>query len=355
MSVNSKTHRTSRSKIPATRFTTEHIEPHKRFDAWRNSIGVFLDVRLPSTGASAFEAKAEGYLLDDVFLSRCRASAQKFDRPEVKIARDSIDHYMIQLVLGGRIDMDHGEQHLVAPTGGLIAFDLSDVMDTFNSDFDVLSIIVPRRRLAPLLANPDGQQGAQVDPETGSGKLLANFLVTLFSVAPTLSQAEASLAARSLLDLVALAFNGVALRTGDLPELAQQAELMRVQNFIKERLPLPQLEPTFVAEGVGMSRAQLYRLFAPIGGVAEYIREQRLRRCLADLLSARNTHRQIADIAYSWGFHDPVYFAKAFKSRFGRTPSEAREAALSSAPRDRRGNELATGDHLYEEWISGLA
>lgn len=355
MTTDSKTHRTSRSKIPATRFTTDHLAPDERFDAWRDSIGVFLDARLPSTGASTFHANVEGYLLEDVFLSRCKAGTQKFDRPAAKIAQDSIDHYMIQLVLAGRIDMDHAGHHLVAPTGGLIAFDLSDVMDTFNSDFDVLSIIVPRRRLAPLLANPDDQQGAQVSPETGSGKLLANYLVTLFSVASTLTQAEASLAARSLLDLVALAFNGAALRTGDLPELAQQAELMRVQSFIKERLPLAQLEPAFVAEGVGMSRAQLYRLFAPVGGVAEYIREQRLRRCLADLLSARNAHRQIADVAYSWGFRDPIYFAKAFKSRFGRTPSEARDMALSSELRDRKGYELGTGDRLFEEWIAGLA
>lgn len=100
-------------------------------------------------------------------------------------------------------------------------------------------------------------------------------------------------------------------------------------------------------------RAQLYRLVAPIGGIAEYIREQRLRRCLADLLSAGHAHRQIADIAYRWGFSDPISFTKAFKQRFGRTPSEAREAGLSSQWQERGADGRSTA--LFEQWIANLA
>jgi len=345
--------RIGRAKVPASFFTTSTVKPHEQFAAWRESIGVFLDVRVKDGEPPSFNANVEGYLLEDVFLSRCKAGAQKFDRPALKIARDSIDHYMIQLVLDGRIEMYRPSGQLVVPTGGLVAFDLAEVMDTFNSDFDLISIIVPRRRLAPMLAEPDSQQGARVDPQSGSGKLLANYVVTLFSVAPTLTPAEASLAARSLLDLVALAFNGAALKIGDLPELVRQAELLRVQTYIKERLADPRLEPATIADGIAMSRAQLYRLFAPIGGVAEYIREQRLRRCLTDLLTAKHAHRQIAAIAYSWGITDPIYFAKAFKQRYGRSPSEVREAGLVLNERSK--NAASSGDRLYEEWIASLA
>lgn len=345
--------RVDRAKIPASLFSTEGLGADASFAAWRQSIGVFLDVRRPAHEPPSFAAHVEGYLLEDVFVSRCDAGAQKFDRPATKIARDSIDHYMIQLVLDGRIEMEHRHDRFTVPRGGLIAFDLSEVMDTFNSDFSVISVIVPRRRLAPLLADPDAQQGARVDPESGAGKLLANYLTTLFSVAPTLNAAEASMAARSLLDIIALAFNGQALKTGDLPELVQRAEITRVQNYIKNHLMNPDLEPASVAEGVGVSRARLYRLFAPIGGVADYIREQRLRRCLADLLSARHAHRQIADIAYRWGFSDPINFAKAFKQRFGRTPSEAREAGLSIAWQECPG--AASRTALLEQWIANLA
>lgn len=260
---------------------------------------------------------------------------------------------MIQVFLDGEVEMNRNSWGSRTPRNAVIVFDLGEVMDTFNTDFDVLSLIVPRRRLAPLLTHPDSLQGACVDPDGGAGILFSNFVVTLFSVAPTLTPVDASLSVRTLLDLAAMAFNGIALN-GDLPELAQHAELMRVQNYIKERLSSPALEPDSVAEGVGMSRARLYRLFAPIGGVAEYIREQRLRRCLADLLSAKHVQRQIADIAYRWGFSDPVHFAKAFRQRFGRTPSDAREAAATLLRRS-SGDDPRPGDRLYEQSIAGLA
>lgn len=348
--------RTAQSRLPASLFTTANLPGPERFAAWRESVGVFLDVRPPTSGVSpTFNARVESYLLDDLVLARSTIGAQKFDRNSLRIARDSIDHYMIQLFVAGGMEMTLGRRSFRLNTGGLIVFDLSEVMDSYDFDCDVLCIVVPRRRLAPLLTNPDAQQGARVDPQAGAGRLLANYLVTLFEEAPTLALAEGSLAARSLIDLTALAFNGTVMKEGDLSAIAQQAERLRVQNFIKDCLPNPGLGPDMVAGSIGMSRAQLYRLFAPIGGVAQYIREQRLRRCLADLLSVRHAHRQIADIAYSWGFSDPTYFTKAFKLRFGRTPSEARQAAAPHARKERRELDTRIGDRLYEEWVAGLA
>ena len=127
-----------------------------------------------------------------------------------------------------------------------------------------------------------------------------------------------------------------------------------MQNFITERLGQTNLDPDFVADGVGMSRAQLYRLFAPVGGISDFIREQRLRRCLADLLSQE--HRQIGEIAHRWGFRGSISFTRAFKQRFGRTPSEARAAALSSTwKQEGMALDDRIGDRIYEQWIVNLA
>jgi AraC-like DNA-binding protein len=347
--------RTERSKIPASLFTTTNLELQNRFEAWRESIAVIMDVR-PQTAAPEplFDARVESYLLEDIVFSRCSAGAQKFDRSSVRVARDSIDHYMIQLFLAGSMDMTYRGKPSTLKPGGLIAFDFIEVMDSFNSDFDLLSVIIPRRRLAPMLTNPELMQGAQVDPQSGAGKLLINFVTTLYTVIPTLGDAEAGLAARSLVDLTALAFNGATLQGGDIPGLAQQPVLLQIQTYIKSQLHESDLTPDIVADAVGVSRAQLYRLFAPIGGISEYIREQRLRRCLADLLSLKHASRQISDIAYSWGFRDPAYFTKAFKQRFGRSPSDARQAMTSSQPDRSAPNDLI-GDRLYEQWLSGIS
>ena len=45
----------------------------------------------------------------------------------------------------------------------------------------------------------------------------------------------------------------------------------------------------------------------------------------ADLL-ARVSERRISDIAFDCGFNDLSYFNRAFRKRFGATPSELRDA-----------------------------
>ncbi len=349
--------RRAASRLPTSLFRTSELPPAERFAAWQASIGVFLEVNLlqPSDD-DGFDAWAENYLIDDIMLSRCAAGRQKFDRRAIHVAQDSMDHYMIQLLLDGTIDMTIGRgRTLQCPSGRLIGFDLGEGMDTVNSRFDLLSIIIPRRRLAPLLAKPDLLHATMVDPTSGTGMLVANFVRTLYQSAPRLSPSEASAAGASLLELLAMAFNGVTFQSGDAPEAMAQAELLRVQTFIRANLASPNLGPNTVTSVLGISRARLYRLFAPIGGVADYIREQRLRRCLADLVSGHLAHRQIAEIAYGWGFADPAHFARLFKQRFGRTPSEARQAAPPQARRAPPSLDPRVGDRLHEDWLVGLA
>lgn len=353
--LNAQARRAS-SRLPTSLFQTSDLPAAERFAAWQASIGVFLQVRLlqPSDD-EGFDAWAESYLIDDIMLSRCVAGRQKFDRRAIQIARDSIDHYMIQLLLDGTIDMTLGRRTLQHPRRHLIGFDLGEGMDTVNSKFDLISVIIPRRRLAHLLAKPDLLHATTIDPDSGTGILVANFIRALYQSAPRLSPAEASAAGASLLELLALAFNGVTFQSGDAPEAMAQAELVRVQTFIKANLASPELGPSTVVAALGISRARLYRLFAPIGGIAEYVREQRLRRCLADLVSSQLAHRQIAEIAYGWGFADPAHFARLFKQRFGRTPSEVRNAAPPLARRAAPSLDPRVGDRLHEDWLVGLA
>lgn len=347
--------RRAAAKLPVSLFDTADLPSPERFVAWRESIGVFLEVGLVRAGdEERYDAWAESYLLDDLMLSRCAASATKFDRRPLRVAHDSIDHYMIQVLIDGTIDMTLGRQALSFPTGQVVLFDLADVMDTVNSSFDLVSVIIPRRRLAPLLARPDSLNGAAVDPTSATGRLVATYLLSLYQSAPQLSPAEASAAATALVELIALAFNGVDQPGGDVSESLAKAELLRVQGFIKAHLAALDLGPDMIAAALGISRARLYRLFAPVGGIAEYIREQRLRRCLTDLVSAKQAHRQVAEIAYAWGFSDPTHFARAFKQRFGRTPSEVRRAATPLARRDRPSVDPRVGDRLHEDWLAGL-
>jgi AraC-like DNA-binding protein len=348
--------RYNRSRVPSSLFLTYRLAPDDRFIAWRESMGVFLESRLSTyRDIGRFSGEIESYLLDDIMLTRGMSVGQKYDRTVARIAHDGLDHYMIQIFLQGNCEMKvHGREVKSAP-GRAIAFDLAEVMDSINSGFDVLCIVVPRARLAPLLTNPDSMHGQMPDAESGAGIMLADFVASLYLAAPSLTPTEAKSAMRALLEMLAAAFNGAPAGEVAARDAGRQALLLRAQIFIRENLAAADLGPETIALSVGVSRTALYRLFEPIGGIANYVREIRLRKCLAEIMSVRHAHRQVSEIAYRWGFTDASHFARLFKQRFGRTPSEAREAADPTARRERRDLDPLVGDRRYEEWIAGLA
>jgi AraC-like DNA-binding protein len=75
-----------------------------------------------------------------------------------------------------------------------------------------------------------------------------------------------------------------------------------------------------------LSTRYIRMLFESEGtSITEFVREERLTRARLLLLSPRFAERRIAEIAYAVGFNDLSYFNRAFRRRFGRSPSEVRE------------------------------
>lgn len=351
-----KAARVARARIAASYFRTATLAPAERFAAWRESVGVFLDARLAANDDPArFHGDVESYLLDDVVLSRPRASAQKFDRPSGRIARDGIDSYMIQLFVRGNTDIALGRRSLHGQEKRIVGFDLGETLDSANAEFDIICAVVPRARLAPLLDRPDSLHTAMPSLESGGGHLLAEFLPNLFDSLPDLAPGQSGSASRALIELIATAFNGAEFAAGDAPALAERALELKAKSFVKNRLASQTLGPEEIAGAMGLSRSALYRLFKESGGVALYIREQRLRRCFAELVGERGRHAQVAQIAWRWGFTDAAHFTRLFRERFGCTPSEARETGGVRARRGARNPDPRIGDRRYEDWIAGLA
>ncbi|MBV9990855.1 MAG: helix-turn-helix domain-containing protein [Alphaproteobacteria bacterium] len=349
-----KAARVERSRIPASFFRTQTLPEAERFAAWRESVGVFLEARLDGRAdPAAFAGDVESYLLDDIVISRPRANGQKFDRPSGCIARDGLDSYMIQLFVRGGTEMALARRSLQAEKQ-LVGFDLGETLDSVNSDFDIICAVVPRARLAPLLVRPDSLQGA-IPSDEGGGRLLAEFIPNLFGGLPDLAPQQTGSAARALTELIATAFNGESFAENDAPEIASRALELKAKAFVKGRLGSHTLDPDEVAAAMGLSRSALYRLFKDGGGIAFYIREQRLRRCFADLVSERGRDRQIAEIAWRRGFADAAHFSRLFKERFGCAPSQAREGAFAAQQRRGHALDARVGDRRYEDWIAGLA
>jgi signal transduction histidine kinase/ligand-binding sensor domain-containing protein/DNA-binding response OmpR family regulator len=111
----------------------------------------------------------------------------------------------------------------------------------------------------------------------------------------------------------------------DTPPVAVQSEdeklMLQVARFIEDNIDSPELSVEELSRHVFMSRGSLYSKIVTLTGETpvEFIRSFRLNKA-AELL--QHSDMKIAEIGYAVGFATPNYFTRAFKTKFGISPSD---------------------------------
>ncbi|THD44454.1 MAG: AraC family transcriptional regulator [Bradyrhizobium sp.] len=113
------------------------------------------------------------------------------------------------------------------------------------------------------------------------------------------------------------------------PRTARPHSIELVLDHIRKRLHEP-LEVVTLADVAGLSRSHFSRVFRQCEGVspAEYIFAYRMRRAASLLVRSEVAVKQVSR---DCGFDDPNYFAKAFRKRYGASPTEFRATGMYSA------------------------
>lgn len=311
--------------IPSDVFTTDAAPERERFERWREAINIYFDLDKPShLPASALNTRLESRLIDGVGFVRCDSHAQTFRRAPDRYARDGLDHYLIQLYVDGATRHRRGRAELALTAGDIAIYDLADAHHAMTSEtYTNLTVIAPRRRLAPLLRAPDSQQGRRLDPQGIAFQVLRDAMLRLGAGAPRLSRRAAPAMADALINLCAAAMN----EEGERPapnECLDQSRLYRVRQFMERELHDPDLTPERIARSAGLSRAALYRLFKQQGGVRQELFRLRLRRAAAMLAAGSSRPVGASEAAYRCGFKSPAHFSRSFKQRFGESPADYR-------------------------------
>lgn len=186
----------------------------------------------------------------------------------------------------------------------------------------MLSFQISRQALAPLVPDIDDRLTGRLalgSPGLGLLHGYALSLLGLEAMRPDVGRA----AARHLVELVALAIGA----TGEGRERAstgglRAARLAAAKKAILRGLGSPGLSAVSVAAQLGISPRYLHMLFEGEGySFSEFLTEQRLVRALELLADSR---RRIVDVAYEVGFGDVGTFNRAFRRRFGQSPTGMR-------------------------------
>jgi AraC-like DNA-binding protein len=190
-----------------------------------------------------------------------------------------------------------------------------------------LGLRVPSAGVAPLVPAVDGSPRV-IPTGTRALRLLASYAGAIEPLDP----AALRLVVGHVYDLVALVMGA----TRDAEHIAQgrgvrAVRLRAVFADVSTNLADPELSAQTVAQRLRVTARYVHKILEGEGTTfSALVLGRRLARAHRMLTDPRFADRTITEIAYDVGFGDLSYFNRAFRRRYGATPSDERQAALSA-------------------------
>lgn len=281
------------------------------------------------------------YLVDDVVVAQLDAEPHSMRRAAHHLRDGTTDWITVQVHHTGGLRGAAGrDTALDLGPGRLGILDLSEPISAWNRGGMATWVSLPRGRIVDADRLP-----AVSTLETSSlrGRMLEVAVADLWRRLPGARADDADVLAGEIAETV----NTVLAVEEFTPTDRDLAVAMR--DFIKLNLGDLDLGVDTLRATFHCSRATVYRLFAPQGGVAAFVREQRLLRCFDELTRPAKLPRTISEVATRWGFENPSHFNRLFKSKFGLPPSGLTPRSHDHQPSGRRA-EAATYVARFHSW-----
>jgi AraC-like DNA-binding protein len=267
-----------------------------------------------------------------VFSEASCERAKLVARPTL-VGGSSLDHLALCLVLDGAIQVEAGAQPTPAEAGDIVVLDLRKpirlVFGGRGGTTSAFTLWLPRARLPTQLSSRSDLHGLLAKATTPGVRVVAAAFRTLLAQLDTMTAAEMDQLAAGLVELVGHTIGSCsALQISQPKAPAPLDSLVTLCRYIEDNLSARDLGAARLASTFGLSRASLYRLFEPVGGVASFIRERRLARAYQELTTPGLQNRRIGPIAYQAGFHSIAAFNRAFRAVYGETPRNVRKGMV---------------------------
>lgn len=310
------------SSIPYVCFDSRDVRPSERYDYWQHSLSRVCELSFPDHLApSRFSARNEMWMMGDLLFTQRTCSDHILDRTRRSIRLDQIDHYKLHFRLDGSAttDLTAGDRRIRVRARQCVLTDMAQPEHLELQAGSSVAVIIPRDRLDALLPRRADLHGVVL--EGAACALLAQHLQTLTHHIPQLTTLEAPAVTQATLHLVAAALSPTLDVLAQARPAIESTLGRQIRAFIDHRLAEPDLGPEKLCRQFNLSRATLYRLFEPVGGVARYIRERRLLR-VHHVLASGGKRQYLSSLADQYGFSNLAHFSRAFRQQFGYSPRD---------------------------------
>lgn len=237
-------------------------------------------------------------------------------RGEIRV--DPRDHFMLYLILGGRVELEQDGRQTSASAGDMFIYDQTI---PFSLDFHrthAILVNVPRQLLASRIPRVRRLTAHRIKGASKMGALAGSLVQQMSSLDEATQARVADRLALSAMDIVATTLE-LEVIGGEQLQNEQHRLLPQVKSYIRAHLHQADLDLDSIARAQGIAPRTLNRVFAAEGTTPiRWLWQQRLAASYEAL--SGNRVASVTDAAFSFGFSDLSHFSRTFKREFGCLP-----------------------------------
>ena len=311
----------------AFEFSTERIPAQDRHKVWCDVVarqGMRIESR-PVPGQK-LEVHIRGYAWPGLMLARANLSGMRDERTPELIG-DGDDDVSFVINLTGPVTVTaRGSDYYLAEGEGFAISSLEPSVFARPSPGSIVGLSIPRDALTKHVRHLDAALMRVIPAQSEALLLLKDYVVFLLDFRSAMTAEVRQLVIAHVYQLVALAL-------GPAPEVAAamagrgnvESRLIAIKADAVDNLGNRDLSTEWLALRHHVSARYIQMLFeSERATFSAFLLKSRLERADRVLGELASTGRSISSIAFDCGFGDLSYFNRAFRKRYGTTPSARR-------------------------------
>jgi len=298
----------------------------RRIEFWNEVVCNTFTPLTVNAPTEDFSGRMRHLELADIRLAVADSTPAIVTHSRAQVSRCQDAYFMLHLQLSGQsFNQQTGREATLSP-GCLTLFDSTRPYSVaFSHPTSILVARIPRSLMREYVTCPEALTLLPLPSSNPAIWLAARFIRDLWRKSATVSsQPAARHLNEGLMNLVAAAYASI---RGAKVEGSPHAAVVRIRllELIESNLRNPDLTPAVIARMGHVSTRYLHLLFEQQGeSVRRYVQRRRLEECARVLRDRLRDTKSVTEIACEQGFNSTSQFCRAFRERYGVTPTEYR-------------------------------
>lgn len=252
-------------------------------------------------------------------LSRIDASPLGYLRTHREITHDPTDGFVVMMILKGEVRLTQREIRVTAMVGEALIYRHGRPFDLdFPDAYSAVTLWIPTELMRVHCPDIGNQAPFVLRRGSGNSRLALRLFEDLSIVAMESRVHDTARLVGATLDVVSTAFP---VAKPDKETGSRRLLIGRLQDYLRRNIDDPDVTLDSLVAVSGMSARSLNRIFAREATTPmRWVWSQRLDASYTALLQSR-VH-SVTEATFAFGFKDTSHFSRAFRARFGFSPSD---------------------------------